>query len=146
MYIYSEINNENKTIYRLANQDSAKAASTQAAYKQLGKKLDKEIVTALAAIARKGRVYPITIVNANRTDLKLFSHTLQNNATGTIERWEWDEKDKQITLFYRYIGPFTEAVDNFLPALYQNYKSQGAGRRPKAVILAGDHATFRIIK
>ena len=122
----------------------AKQVSEHQAYKQISSKLGLEVIQSLASHAQRGVVYPILIKNANRNDVAIFKHVLENSTSGSVENWHWDKKDKTMTLNYRFSGSLSLAFDQGLDELYQTFKLEGKGRRPHLKSVNNQNANFEI--
>ncbi len=107
----------------------AKQVSEHVAYKQMNKKMGKEVIQSLADNAKKGVVYSVVIQNAKKTDVAIFKHVLNNGTEGQVESWDWDKQGKIMTLNYRFVGTLSEALDQGLDEIYGTFKTQGKGRR-----------------
>lgn len=127
-------------------QPSARAqqVSKHAALKQINKKLKKELITSLSRISEKGLLYRIEVTNANRRDLNLFRHVLEGASDGHIENWEFKKKNKLLILNFRFAGSLSAALDSSLDELYNSYKHEGRGRKPKAIRIGKTSAKFLI--
>jgi hypothetical protein len=126
---------------------AARAAqiSEKMAYRNLEKNLESEVINALAAVAEQGVIYPFIVANANRLDWKIIRHTLENAGTGTIEGFQWNADGKILEFNYRYAGSLSRAMDEVLEPLYRTYKSQGKGRRLKAMKIDKISANFTVL-
>ncbi|WP_158527271.1 LPP20 family lipoprotein [Pelagibaculum spongiae] len=134
-----------KTRFSVEPISRAKKVSSRAAYKQINKKLGAELIQVLSQRAESGQLFDIEIVNARRTDWKIFKHVLENATTGSVESWLWDKGTRTITLKYRYGGKLSTALDEGLSQLYTTFKTQGKGRRPTALNIGGSKATFEMV-
>jgi hypothetical protein len=123
----------------------SKQVSEHIAYKQLKQEMGIEIIQSLARHAEKGTVYKIVLKNANRNDVDIFKHVLNNGTSGQVETWSWDKNGKTMTLDFRYSGPLSEAFDQSLSEIYRTFKKEGKGRRPHAVSIESRSAKFNII-
>lgn len=122
----------------------AKQVSEHQAYKQISAKLGLEVIQSLATHAERGVVYPIYIKNANRNDVAIFKHVLENATNGSVENWQWDKTEKTMMLNYRFSGSLSQAFDQGLDELYQTFKLEGKGRRPHLKSVDNQLANFEI--
>jgi len=143
--LFTVINKPEKTIVFVSPASRAQQISEKAAIKFFDKILVKEVINALAKKAERGTLYDIVIENSTRRDLSIFKLTLNNGTSGEIESWNWSEDAKKLTLKYRYQGKFSAALDEALSQLYKNYKTQGKGKKLKAISLANSSAIFRVL-
>ncbi len=118
--------------------------SEHQAYKQLSSQLGLEVIQALATHAERGVVYPIVIKNANRNDVAIFKHVLENSTNGTVENWQWNKQNKTMTLNFRFSGTLSSAFDQGLDELYSTFKTEGKGRRPHLKSMDDRNANFEI--
>ena len=139
-------NNPQRTQIYLSSRDTAKAASEKAAMKQLKKKMVPEIVNALAQRSRSGQIYHIKIINANRKDYSIFKHCLESGSEGRVVSWDWNAKNKVLTLKYKFPGSLSQAFDGVMHQLYDTYKLEGKKRKPRAKQIGTHEAVFEIIK
>ena len=137
-------NVDTKTSIYVAPYSRAKQVSKRAAFKQVKRQLKKELISSLSQIAEKGLLYKIEITNANRKDLNLFRHVLEGASDGRIEHWEFKKANKVLTLSFRYAGALSKALDSSLDELYNTYKQEGKGRKPKAIHIGKTSAKFLI--
>jgi hypothetical protein len=114
--------------------------------KQIKKKMTSEIVNALAQRSRTGQVYNILIINANRKDYSLFKHCLESGSEGRIVSWDWNAKNKSLSLKYQYPGSLSQAFDGVMHQLYDAYKLEGKKRKPRAKKIGTHEAIFEIIR
>lgn len=144
--LFTITNNPLKSRIYVKPESRAQQVSEITAYKQIKKKLDTEVIQALARYAEKGIVYKIVINNAKRTDVDIFKHVLNNGTEGNVETWSWNKAGKVMTLDYRFSGPLSEAFDQSLQEIYSTFKSQGKGRRPHMKEVGKRTATFDMVK
>lgn len=142
--ILTIVNKPIKSRIYVEPESRAKQVSEHQAYKQIAAKLGLEVIQSLAAHAERGVVYPIFIKNANRNDVAIFKHVLENSTNGTVENWEWDKKEKTMILNYRFSGSLSQAFDQGLDELYQTFKLEGKGRRPRLKSVNNQLANFEI--
>lgn len=138
-------NNPMKTRIYVSPLSRAKQVSEHAGYKQLQKIMGPEIIQSLACYSEKGVNYKIVLKNANRNDVALFKHVLNNGTSGNVETWAWDKNGKTMTLDFRYSGPLSEAFDQSLDEIYATFRTEGKGRRPHTVKIDNNRALFKIV-
>lgn len=143
--LFTIINDPLKSRIYVTPYDRAKQVSQVSAYKKLKKQLGPEVITSLARYAEKGRIYPIAIHNARRSDWQLFRHVLENGTSGTVESWDWTKNGKVMVLNFRYSGKLSTAMDEGLQQLYKTYRMEGKGRRPTALKITDSKAVFEIV-
>jgi hypothetical protein len=142
--ILTIVNTPIKSRIYIKPESRAKQVSEHQAHKQITEKLGLEVIQSLAAHAERGVVYPIFIRNANRNDVAIFKHILENSTNGTVENWKWNKKNKTMVLNYRFSGSLSQAFDQGLDELYQTFKLEGKGRRPYLKLVNNQQANFEI--
>lgn len=143
--LFTIVSPTNKSRIFVKPKSRAKQISETAALRYLNQQLGPEIITALAQLAEYGKIYELVIENANRKDLEIFKQVLNTSTTGNVERWEWDKSNKVLTLYFRYSGTLSDALDQGMESLYSTYSTENSKRRPSASNIGKRVAEFTIL-